>query len=660
MAVILAVAAGISRGWAQPVQEEEPYWMKWRLTDAYLKLDMEGERETVSSAKTGSQTSNQRIYLAPAIGLGAIGSIYHPDFLALTLKAEPGYVWQQIGPPGGPSSHETSWLQNYNASGTFLQTKPYSTTLFGSGTHDIHQYDFFNSAVVDVQSWGGSSGYRTGPVPMTVSFLQSHEDLRGLFSGSVLDQTTLNYHARNERAHENATDLTYLYSHYDQSTDGFGDQSDSHYVTLTDAEHLKKSTLNSTLWFNQLDSQSDSSTSVNAMLDLGVEHTKNLRSFYDYSFNHFTDAGSEANQHFLRVGLQHQLYESLTTGLDVHGNELQSDSSGSSLDAQSVGTQGTVNYVKRLGSWGHLSIGNVASYDWTQQSSSGSAVVVPGESHSTTLLSPQFFLTQPRPVSITSITASGVPLNEETNLNTGGDYIVNRTLTPWQITLDYSSSKIQTLEAQNAGTVTALVTYLVQANPSGNYSTFSDEFQARLDLFRQLLGVYFRLTKNDSAASSPGFVFENVMEYQAGADFNWRGFKLDANYTDRHSTLYDFSASTLSEGYSVKVSTDSTFGLNLRQEWADYPSQHQRATFYDFMGSYEWRPALLHFGWTAEGGLQRQRGAGLDQDLYTARTYFNWNLGKLSLHLGYEFQDQNFSGELRKRNFAFLRAMRKF
>jgi hypothetical protein len=61
------------------------------------------------------------------------------------------------------------------------------------------------------------------------------------------------------------------------------------------------------------------SDSVNAMLDLSMQHTVHLRSFYDYSFARYTSEGAESVNQLARAGLQHQLYDSLSTTIDVHG-----------------------------------------------------------------------------------------------------------------------------------------------------------------------------------------------------------------------------------------------------------------------------------------------------------------------------------------------------
>ena len=59
----------------------------------------------------------------------------------------------------------------------------------------------------------------------------------------------------------------------------------------------------------------------------------------------------------------------------------------------------------------------------------------------------------------------------------------------------------------------------------------------------------------------------------------------------------------------------------------------------------------------AKKNKEERRGA---QDLFAVRTYVNWTLGKLEVHVGYEHEDQDLTRETRKRDFAFLRVKRNF
>lgn len=467
---LLVLASGAARSSAQSLEQPLPPLTMPRLK--YVDLNVEAEQ----TAETGgsSQSTYQRLYVAPTVGIGWDYFLYHPDLMTFSLLAEPGYVWQTSGSAQNPSQ-ENDLLLNGSINATLLQLKPYASTVFASSSHDTHQYDFFNTVVEDVQSFGGTTGYREGAVPFTVSFQKSLNNSSGFAYNSTSDQTMLNLHAVNERRFGDNTDLTYQYqnSTWDQSSLGTASSSSSHDVTLTDAEHFGKSTLNSSLLYNQSDYSGATSDNLNLALDLSVEHTPQLRSFYDYAVSRYSTDGGDSLQNTARVGLQHQLYESLTSTVDVHGSSLNSDYTGSTLDSYSGGTSGSVNYSKNLGGWGHLSLGTTANYDLTQQDSSGTALLITDESH--VLNTGQWVrLNQPRVINDGNfrVTTTGHVL-----LTEGTDYYVNRSTDPWQIQISPFSLLI-------TSPATVLVTYDIQPNPSGNYSTITDVSQARLDLWK--------------------------------------------------------------------------------------------------------------------------------------------------------------------------------
>jgi hypothetical protein len=654
--VSLAMATVAAQGYQLP---DEPRWLILRPTESYLSLDAEAQRESIGSSKGGDSSTVQRLYLAPILGIGVDGSVYHPDLLTFSLKPEFQYVWQQTTSPGGGSSQATSWLPGGNGTFTFLQTKPYATQFSLSGSHDIHQYDFFHSAVEDLETWGVTSGYREGPVPVTVSFQQSHQDSEGLSQHSIFDTSTLNLHAHNDRANNNLTDLSYLYGQFDRTTQSggqsFNDTSGYHYLTLNDQENFSKSTLNSTLLFDQLDSDNGGSQDLNAALNLSVTHTENLQSLYDYTFTRYSDDFSDAYDNYFRAGVQHQLYESLTSTLDVHGADSRSSAEGSELDADTIGTLETENYTKHLGTWGRITVGNSANYDFTEQHTIGTEIFIAREAHTVTSASAFFRLKVPRNTGIASITGDAAHAFQP--LVQGVDYTVDTTVDPWQVTIQFASLTVQGLQSAN-GSVKVLVSYSAIPNPTGTYSSLSDQFQVRLDLFNQLLSFYSRLDIIRNHADITGFVLQDLTQLQSGVDFTWHGLYANANYTDQHSTFYDYHTASLSEGYSFRLPGNAGMGIDLHQQWSTAtPNQH--ITYEDFLAHFDWQPTS-HLNWKIEGGIQRQRGGGTDQDLAIARTHLEWTQGKIRIHLGYEYQNQDLSGETRESHFIYLRARRYF
>lgn len=659
----LVLAAGASRALAQSEYFSPPEPRPTMPRLEYISLDAEAEQ--VNSSSNGGTTDTRNIYLAPTVGIGWDSFIYHPDLVAFSMLAEPGYTWQQYV-LNGSSSQQESLLLNGNFTATALQAKPYATILSYSRSHEDYHYDFFNSATVDAENWGVTGGYREGPVPVDFSFQQSTRDSSGISLNGQTDQTTFNFHTQNSRHNEDLTDLTYQFSQYDGSTtyasQNFKDSSTTHYVTLTDAEHFGRNSLNTSLNYNEQEEQGVPSENLNVMLDFDMQHTPQLRSFYDYSFASYSSEGAESINQLARVGLQHQLYESLSSTIDIHGALADNTSPSASLDQQSAGTAASEDYSKQLGEWGHLSISDSASYDLTHQTSTGSELLINNESH-TVPPTGLFFLTQPLDLSLQSVTffngSATVTLVQGTA--PAGDYDVVTTTDPWQIRIYSTGPNHINLSSSPV----VQVNYTVQPNPSGNYSVFNNQFQIRLDFWHQRAGIYASYDTSDNQASSPGFVLENISEFQAGGDVSWNGFRGEANFTDRQSSLYNYQSVSLSEGYSLRASPHATAGFDLRQQWSTYPNSNAGTnstpdlTYYSFTTHFDWHP-VSSLSWNTELGYELQRGAGQDQNLIVARSYLNWFVGKLDFRLGYEFQNQEYTTETRERNYVFLRMRRNF
>ena len=624
---------------------------------AYLRTDVEAEQENLRSSGAPNQDTT-RLYLSPRIGIGWNNYIYHPYLLTYSMLFEPGYVWQDRTSNGkGVASDELILDGTFRAN--VLQIKPYATTLSYSRSREEAKYGFFSTATVDSQSWGATSGYREGQVPVEVSFGQTHEDTTDFNQKTLTDQTLLNLRARNEREKQDATQLDYQFSQFDRTTKGIGYRFSGdniyNYVSLTDIEHFERSDLKSSARLNAADSKTSSTVDINAEVNYTVEHGAGLHSYYDYSFSRFGGNNSDSFQNYGVAGIRDQLYESLNSSFEVHGSQLNSSAPGSTFDSQSLGATLSADYTKHVGDWGHLYLDNGTSYNFTEQQTSGSQAQIDNESH-TVPTNGIVILTQPRDTAVIRVTdASSNPLQP-------GDYTLIQSTDPWRIQINsLGPSHIQPGD-------TILVTYTVQTNPSGSYSTFANQSQIRVTFWRDRVGVFARYTFSDTAASSKALLLQNDELFEAGADFNWRGLALSAIYQDEHSTFYNNRSYNLSESYSLNVLSHSTVGVDLNQQWnitsspsvdgqPAAPGQHM--DFYNFMLRYEWRP-FTRLAWSSQIGYQRQQGFGLDQNLFAARTYLNWMMGKLEFHLGYQHENQELTRETRSRDFVFLRARRSF
>ncbi len=621
------------------------------------QTDVEAERDNYQSNGGTESIHGTRFHVSPRLGMEWNSYVYHPYLLTYSLLFEPGYVWEQRTLNGQTATTDELMLDGiFKAS--LLESKPYSTTLSYSRAHQEVKYDLFNSAIVDSQNWGAFTGYREGPVPVNISFNQSHEDSMDFNQTAQTDQRTLNLEAKNERLKDNFTELTYQFNQFERSlqtgTAGFRNENSYQHLGLVDTEHFDRSTLQSTFRFNNRQSATESESDLNAGANYNLQHSPSLRSYYDLSFSRFAGDNTDSIQTYGVAGLQHQLYESLASGIEVHGSTVSSSTGPSSFDSQSLGTVASLDYTKRLGAWGRLSLSDSASYNFTAQQTTGTELLVPNESH-TVPLNGLIRLSQPRQVDVLSVTT---PNNS--GLLPNLDYNINRSTDPLQLQIISSGpSHVQ------PGSV-VLITYTILSNPSGTFATLGNQAQIRLSLWEGLFVVYSRFFLADSRASSAQFLLQDNRTFESGAEINWHGAHFTASYIDDRSTLFDSRTINLSESYSLSVSSDSTLGIDLNQQWSanrfrteNGTTESENLSFYDAMLRWQWRP-VASLNWTAEAGYRRQRGFGLNENLFAARTYLTWQVGKVQLNVGYEHENQVIRFTSRDRDFAFLRARRSF
>ena len=656
--VALVLAAGASRAAAQSAYLDGmtvPDLTLPRLR--YFKNDVEVEMNSYMPKSGGNGTDSTRIYLAPAAGIGWNYFLYHPALLTFEILAEPGYNWQQYSGTGLNSASDSVML-NGSFTGQLLREKDYAATIGYTRSHDDYHYDFYNSATVDTQTLNLNTGYRAGAIPFTFDFNRSDSDTEGLTQSTHSDQFGLQLHARNERKDRDATDLAYQFNQLNYDTNyksaSYSTENTYHLVTLTDTEHFKRSTLGTSVRYYDITSTTSASSDLNAALAFSLEHTPQLRSFYDYNFSRYEGNGAESYNHYLTAGVSHQLYESLSSGVNIHGSAVNSTFSGSKFDSQIIGLGESEDYSKRLGNWGRLSLGNSLNYDLNFQQADASQIFIADEAYTIPASGPLLIrLKTPRELSVSSVKKNNIDLAP-------GEYTLITSSDPWQI--QFFTGGPNNLQPGDAVTVS----YTAESNPSGNYSVFTDDAHLSLRFWNDRAEMYARYARVQNQSSSGEFVLQDVNEFEAGANVEWLGLRGAASYTDHRSTLYSYRSLNLSEGYSHPVSLHSTAGVELGQQWNMYPAgsgtvtnSAQTGTYFNFMAHYDWTPAA-NFNWHLEAGYQAQQGLGYDENLFAVRTYFNWTLGKLEVHLGYEHDHQAYTAETRARDFAFVRMRRNF
>lgn len=630
--------------------QEEPRWLTLKSPTAFAETDV--ETETITESVGNTHYDSDLLYLAPTLGLNLSGSIYHPNLLQFDLKGQGGYIQQDISAHGtgeNASTHQTSFLQNYDVNLIFLASKPYAGGFSAARTHTFEELDMFNQAIVDTQSYGGHVGYAAGPVPFSIALKHLDQDETGMQYNSTYKQDDLSANASNNRKNGTTT-LSWDIGQYYQETAGFSQNESYQYGTLLDTEKFGRDNhLDSSLTYNQDASESgqeDSTRNLMLQEDLTFRHSEAWQSFYNYNFNDAYSEPTETDSQYGVIGLRNQLFQSLASEWDVHGSLQDSTAPDASASANMYGVANSETYNKRLGDWGRLTIGNSVRYDITQENNSGVTTSVLNEQHVLKDGTPTF-LSQPLVVAVAQVTD---PTGAHLYLQ-GIDY------TYFKVGPLTEIERVPTsLSLTNGSTV--LVNYTVQSQPSGSYSTFSDQCQIRLDLFNGLIGVYSEIGTVDNH-SAEDFVLENTFNTLSGVDVTWRWLQAGGSYETQEGNLIAYNALSTYQSATFRPSTTAAISINGRERWSRYPQENLAVNDYtlttrfsDQLGS---RLQL-----SVEAGVWNEQGGPLAQTLLTAGAHLRYNIGKLSLSLAYQFNQQTTISGANLRNFASLTLRRDF
>lgn len=634
--------------------EDQFKWVRLKFTEIGVGVEAEGERE--SRKMVGASTALERgyTYVAPVIILGLQGSVYHPNLLQFDLNARDGVSWQEqslnqpVGANNAGAETKIRFLQRYHGNVDLFKEKPFASSLFADKDRNFRQYDFFSRADVDQQRYGGRVGYTEGPVPVTVNVTRQQEDVSSLTRSSTLDETTLSLDMRNERKRNSYTSLSYMMDQYDRQEEGVAlIKGTYHTLNLNDTEiwgNNDRYRLNSSLLYNRLDDAPVPTQNLMVGERAGVEHTPRLQSNYDYTYDYRTAGLSRNQDHSGQATVRHQLYDSLSSALDVHGFVFDSSSPGASLTGVRYGAGLSESYTKRLWSGAKLSLGYSGRLDREERNTTGQTLLIVGEPHTLTD-GITTYLNQPRvtlPIRVTDITGK--------EYRQFVDYVL------------FGVGELMEIRRAPGSTIpdgsTILVDYQASIQTSAEYVTFANQFYIRLDLFNNLLGVYGRLNLVDNQGES-SLLLNNVSEKVAGTDLSWRWFRAGAEYQVYDSTLAPLRSTRLFESFNFEPSQDSTLGIDLDQSWTHFVESNRRRVSYNFITRYNTR-LTSHLAWNVEGGVRVERGEGFDQTLGVVRTGLEYTRGKLALKMGYDYQDQDFLGEQRLRHYFFLQAKRTF
>ena len=619
-----------------------------KLYESSLEMKVENQREQRSLRDISLQ--RDYFFAEQSVGLVLRGSVYHPNLLEFRLQPQFGISYQRVTlDPPGATRQTTRALQRYHLDASVLKEKAYATTLFADRDTTFRDFDFFNRARVDSLRYGGSTGYRAGRLPVTASYLHSEEKVRGgLLRDLQNSDENLTIDASHTRGKIGRTNFSYQVNRYHRSeSGGVTTSGTNHSASLFDSENWgkdRRAELQSSAFYNRLDDRTRSARSLAVMENLSLEHAHRLTSSLHYAFNQRRAGVVDNDAHDGSAALTHQLYESLTSRLQLQGVRLNSHSPESTFGSSRWGLGLDENYTKRLGAWGRLNLGGNIRLDQERRESTGQWHVVAEESHT---LSDGItsFLRQPNVQTVSTVTD-----------------LLGRVFAE---TLDYvligqgALTEIRRVPGgliPNGGTV--LVNYTAATPPAGGFTTLGRSLQVRLELFDRLFAVYGRINLIENSGEK-FLVLQNVNDRVAGTELQWKWLQAGAEYQDFQSNLTSYRSQRLFQTLAFEYKQDTTLALDFNQSLIHYVDAGLTRRNYSVICRYRTRP-FSFLVYSLEGGVRRETGRGFNQYLTTVRSTLEFDYGQLAVNLGYEYEKESYLADRHQKHYFFMRAKRKF
>ena len=648
---LLMLTAWRSYAQRRVVEEVEPRWLRLDIPETSVGLDVEGLKEDQTTS--GITSTHENFTLVPLVGLKAHGSVYHPNLMTFDFDGLGGVGWAKDTVTSTGYSQVRNENQNlflYVASANFLASKPYNASFFASQDHNYNNYDFFNTMTVDSTRYGGRLSWTVGNFILTSDMGYRDQTSSGMTGNTEVQDTYLNFNGLNQRQHGSSS-VSYS---YDDSINwvnsGPAQESRSSFVGATDTEILgKRDQIIATTGasYGQAEYPGQNAERFSATENVTDQHSQDLSSFLHLNFTDSQFDFSSVSQFQGMVGLRHQLYESLTSILDLHGNYDNFSSLSTSAINDRIGVGLGESYTKRLAPGVQLSLGGIVIADHLDQETYGGATLTAiGESHVLTdstpvplnhplVIVPTIFVTGP----------NGVP----TYVN-GVDYEVFQT---------GDITRLQRIPTSvllpNGGSV--LVSYQYQAPATASYESMSLGFTARLELYNTY-GVYTRYNTVQNNAP-PAALAETVTDFVGGADVRWRWLRAGAEYENYNSSFTEYRANRLFETFTFALDEASNLSLDFNQVWYLY-ANNQDQTQYQFRCIFNTQVSSWLF-WNIEGGYYLIDTLGVQQNFTAARTSLDFNWGKLTARLGYQYNyEATQQSASNSRNFFYFHLKRAF
>ena len=637
--------------WAQTSSERflEPKPLRLQITNFNMGMETEGTFEESTSKGASKPLTYARFFVAPTLGLGLAGSVYHPNLVQFQFNGDGGYGWasQQTTGAQTQTREELQWSGGFSGNANIFAGKPLNGSVFGNYGRAYHETDFFNHSTIEQLAYGARTSFQTPGLFLATHYGHTDEDLLDTTTASSQHQDVVNFDAQNTRL-TGESSLDYTFNQFSSSGLSQAGTSSEHVFSLADGErfgdHVKLQTRAN---YGHHDTPAGLSDEINASSGLSVDHGHNLASLYDIEYGHSTSAGLTSDNYSGNATLNHQLYSSLASSLSLNLLDSKTSDSLNSGFTRQYGVGWSETYTKRLGPNHRLQIYNTVSYDYVEQKGAGRVV---NESHTFPMppSADSFQLTSPD-VNASSVVVADANGLQQFRLGIDYEVVQNGTITEIRRILGGNIPEGSTV----------LVSYNATPTGAGTYDSVTDSAGVRVDLWDKLWGLYARMNLIRNNAPRDVMALDKT-SYTVGTDVTWQWLRAGAEYDTFNSTDSSTWATRFYQSGTFQPDVLSSVSVNLSESFAGAADAKRQEQDYRLITRYR-RFLSNNLNLNLEGGLDKDHGTGVDQMLAVARLDLDYQIGQTTVKLTYDFAYSLYQQSVeREKHMLLLRIKRRF
>jgi hypothetical protein len=204
-----------------------------------------------------------------------------------------------------------------------------------------------------------------------------------------------------------------------------------------------------------------------------------------------------------------------------------------------------------------------------------------------------------------------------------------------------------------------LVSYNFLASPSGGYETINNACGLRFDFFNYRWSIFTRLNINQNYGGEE-LLLQDLTDWVVGTEVNWRFLRAGAELEIYDSNLSPFEALRFFQTFSFYPEDNSSLSLNLSETFLSYEQAGRNEQNYMAIFRYS-RGLTRNLGINLDLGASQRIGEGVDQTMAVIRPQIQYNAGKFSATIGYDYgYDEYLHSQQRVRNMGFIRIRKDF